>query len=70
MEMKWLAQVINLYRQFAEEEEKFSYGNRAHFVRNLGDSSSHLVFSPTNKTFGELRLDLPDDAELLEATER
>lgn len=69
---------INALRDFVRKEAvqndrrrgRVSYGSRAHSVHNLRDSSGHLVFSPTNKTFGELRHDLPDDAEVLEAMER
>lgn len=57
-----------LFKTIVEGEE--SYGSRAHSVHHLRDSSSHLVFNPTNKTIGELRDDQPDDAELLEAMER
>src|SRR5215472_15941864 len=49
---------------------KFSDGNRAHSVRHLRDCSAYLVFNTTNKTFGELRQDLPDNAELFEEVER
>jgi len=49
---------------------RFSYRNRARGVRHLCDHSAYLVFNTKNKSFGKVRQDLPDNAELFEEMER